>query len=68
MNVYRVAVEQWTQYGGKPILHNKDAFAVRAGTAQQAISRALAHARQDGYLKSRPIEVVSVERIAADVL
>ena len=68
MNVYRVAIEQYTQYGGKRILHENDKRSVRARTVQEAITRVLAAARKNGYIKSRPIAVVSVERIASDVL
>ena len=73
MNVYRVELEQWTQYadgkGGKDwVKHESETVEVRAATLQSAINRSLTHARKNGYLKSRPIEVTSASMIARDVL
>jgi hypothetical protein len=68
MNVYRVEIEQWAGPRGDEYKHESSRRSVRARTAQEAIRRVLAEARKNGYLKTRPIEVTHVERIATDVL
>ena len=63
MKIYRVKVEQ--RMDG--MLVNREAFDLRARSATEALRRALSLARKNGFLKSRPLEVKSLEEISANV-
>lgn len=64
MNVYHAKVEQMSSTG---YLHAKEEFSIRARTMDEAFRRLKVACRKNGFLKSQPIEVVSIERIVEDL-
>ena len=64
MKVYRIVAYQLTSQGYSA---GKETFDVRARSAAEGLRRALRLARENGFLKSRPIEVESLEELSADV-
>lgn len=63
-HVYSVELEQHDRNG---IPYHSGTTKIIARTGQEAVKKALTLAKGNGYLKSRPIELVSVERLIEDL-
>jgi hypothetical protein len=71
-NLYRIDIEQWKLInmltGKKWDRIQHETYDVISGTLESAIKKARSAANKDGFLKSRPLEIVKAERIAANIL
>lgn len=63
--VFRLVVEQYDHEGRKVC---GDTLDVAARSGAEALKRGMAEAKKNGFLKSRPIEVVSLTRIADQIV
>lgn len=63
-HVFSVELEQYDREG---YLHHDSKANIRARTGQEAVKIALNRAKGNGYLKSRPIELKSVNRIVENL-
>ncbi len=68
-HVFRVKLEQWTTWTADGKMHedkyHEDTLDVIATSAPVALKKALTAARGNGFLRSKPVEVLSLERIAS---
>ena len=65
MNVYRITI--WQDHSHYVNGHREE-FDVRAPTAFVALKKALTAARRNGFQRSKPLEVETVQRVASDVI
>jgi hypothetical protein len=66
MNVYKIELRQFNKAG---IPYISAVYSATAKDADEAISKARLYAKaEDGFLKSRPIDVIGMTLIAEDVL
>ena len=64
INLYSVEFEQFNRDG---VPYNSDKQEVMATTAERAIQKARRLARQNGFLKSQPIAVKSLDVLARNL-
>ena len=68
-SAFKVTIEQDVSAADSSYYNpNRETWSVQAPNAQVAIRKALKVARANGFMKSRPLEVVLVERIARDMV
>ena len=65
MKAYRIQCEQHTTAG---MLWARETIDVRARTASEALRRAMSAARRNGFLRSRPVVVTSLEELSKCLL
>lgn len=63
-HVFSVELEQYDRQGYR---YQSEKVNIRARSGQEAVKIALNRAKGNGYLKSRPVDLVSVNRIVENL-
>lgn len=64
MKLYRIEIEQ--HHNG--LSYGQEVFDVKARTALEALRRSMVAAKKNGFVKSYPLEVKSLEEISSNII